>query len=97
MELHEYMIDVAFVVNPCRTIVKDAAAAAGLTLGAMLPEGLPPLYADKRSVRQILLNLLSNAIKFTPDGGGVMVEARLERAGDISLIEIGRASCRERV
>src|SRR3546814_7273307 len=33
-----------------------------------------------------LLNLLSNAIKFTPDGGGVMVEARLERAGDLSLI-----------
>src|SRR3546814_331584 len=86
MELHEEMIDVAYVVNSCRTIVKEAAAAAGLTLDAILPEGLPALYADKRSVRQILLNLLSNAIKFTPDGGGVTVEARLERAGDLSLI-----------
>jgi PAS domain S-box-containing protein len=86
MELHEETIDVAYVVNSCRTIVKEAAVNAGLTLRAQLPEGLPPLYADKRSVRQILLNLLSNAIKFTPGGGSVAVEARLEPAGDLLLI-----------
>ena len=86
MELHEEMIDLAYVVNSCRTIVKEAAANAGLALRTLLPDGLPPLHADKRSVRQILLNLLSNAIKFTPNGGGVMVEARLEPAGDLALI-----------
>ena len=86
MELHEEMIDVAYVVNSCRTIVKEAAVSAGLTLRALLPGDLPPLYADKRSVRQILLNLLSNAIKFTPSGGSVAVEARLEPAGDLSLV-----------
>jgi signal transduction histidine kinase len=86
MELHEEMIDLAYVVNSCRTIVKEAAANAGLALRTLLPDGLPPLYADKRSVRQILLNLLSNAIKFTPNGGGVMVEARVEPAGILALI-----------
>src|SRR5881392_377473 len=34
--------------------------------------------ADRGRVLQILLNLLSNAIKFTPDGGHVMLTARVE-------------------
>ncbi len=37
--------------------------------------------ADRGRVLQILLNLLSNAIKFTPDGGHVMLTARLEDGG----------------
>ncbi len=85
MELHEEMIDLGKVVQSCQTIVKEAAAHAGLALRTQLPKGLPPLFADKRSVRQILLNLLSNAIKFTPQGGRVMVEARLEANGELAL------------
>jgi PAS domain S-box-containing protein len=86
MELHEELIDVAQVVGSCRTIVKEAAANAELSLRVDVPEDLPPLYADKRSVRQILLNLLSNSIKFTPSGGRVMVGARLEPSGEFALV-----------
>ncbi len=86
MELHEEMFDIASVVEACQPIVKESAVNAGLTLRTVLPEGLPRLYADKRSTRQILLNLLSNAIKFTPSGGAVLVEARLEPDGDLALI-----------
>src|SRR3546814_12929059 len=66
MELHEEGIDIAYVVNSCRTFVKEAAANAGLTLHSVLPEGLPTLYAAKHAVRQLLPRLLSNAIQFTP-------------------------------
>ncbi|MEO3427566.1 PAS domain-containing protein [Pelagibius sp. CAU 1746] len=86
MELHEELFDVASVVQSCQTIVKESAANAGLTLRTLLPDDLPSLYADKRSVRQILLNLLSNAIKFTPRGGGVVVEARREPGGQLALV-----------
>jgi signal transduction histidine kinase len=36
--------------------------------------GVPPVMADLRSVRQILLNLLSNAVKFTPSPGSVTIK-----------------------
>ncbi len=38
------------------------------------------IVQDQAKVQQILANLLSNAVKFTPDGGRVDVEARLEPA-----------------
>ncbi len=40
-----------------------------------VPENLPPIYADRDRVRQILSNLLSNAIKYSPEGGEVVLHA----------------------
>ena len=36
---------------------------------------LPPIMADERKIKQILINLLSNAIKFTPENGRIDVSA----------------------
>ena len=38
---------------------------------------LGDIRADERKFKQIVLNLLSNAVKFTPDGGSVEVDARM--------------------
>ena len=85
MELHEELIDVSSVVHSCLAIVKESAASSCLELEVSLPEKLPKLRADKRSLRQILLNLLSNAIKFTPVGGSVRIDATLEPTGDFAM------------
>ena len=86
MELHEESIDIGSAVRSCLNIVKEAAANAGLELVAVLPGDLPLLQADKRAIRQILLNLLSNAIKFTPKGGSVHTEARMEANQEFTLL-----------
>jgi PAS domain S-box-containing protein len=52
-----------------------AARESKIEVISSLPEELPALEADVRSVRQILLNLLSNAIKFTPPDGQVEISA----------------------
>ena len=45
-----------------------------------IEDGLPPVWADRNRLTQVLLNLLSNAYKYTPDGGTITL--RVWRDGD---------------
>jgi two-component system cell cycle sensor histidine kinase PleC len=44
-----------------------------LTIEKAVEQDLPPIMADARALRQVMLNLLSNAIKFTPKGGLIKI------------------------
>ncbi len=46
---------------------------------------LPPVVADQRSIRQIVINLLSNAVKFTDAGGQVIISTALGDQGEAIL------------
>ena len=50
-----------------------------------LPKVLPPVMADARSVRQIVLNLLSNSIKFSGAGGQVIVSTAVTDRGEVAF------------
>jgi PAS domain S-box-containing protein len=63
------------------SIIKERAAANHIHLETNIAEGLGPIEADVRKVKQIVYNLLSNAVKFTNDGGHVILRAsRVPRA-----------------
>ena len=49
------------------------ASSKGIAIGVRGNAALPPVLADQRAIRQVLLNLLSNAVKFTPTGGAIEV------------------------
>ncbi|HLG80442.1 MAG TPA: PAS domain-containing sensor histidine kinase [Bradyrhizobium sp.] len=69
----------AAVINCCNLLALKARES-GVDLIANVPQDLPPLNADPRAFKQIVLNLVSNAIKFTERGGAVTVAAQVEGA-----------------
>ncbi len=75
------------IVSPgdaVRRAVEESRFIAGeksQNLKAEVPEGLPPVDADREKIEQVLLNLVTNAVKFTPVKGSVTVRAALDRTG----------------
>ncbi len=84
-ELHKENLNLPEVVRSCLRLVNDRATMGRLALKTEVPEELPPLHADARAVKQILINLLSNAVKFTPPGGEIRVTALRDVNGDFLL------------
>jgi PAS domain S-box-containing protein len=70
------------VIDPAKTIadlvqLADAKARASEVRVSIRREGvIPPLFADARKLKQIVLNLLVNAIKFSHPGGKVEIVLR---------------------
>jgi two-component system, cell cycle sensor histidine kinase PleC len=73
-DLQEEAIDLAGLADDCRHMLDIRARAKQITLGSQLERGLPRIWADERSIRQIIINLMANGIKFTPQGGEVTVK-----------------------
>lgn len=79
------------IVDECRKIVEDKARSNGISLMTEVSGDLPPLYADKRASKQILLNLLSNAVKYTPEGGNITVSAEAtDQNTSLKVIDTGK-------
>jgi cell cycle sensor histidine kinase DivJ len=67
-------IDMADLVRECCRAMAAAAQRSGIALIESIAPGLPPVTADRRACRQILLNLLLTAMKSTPPDGYVAVD-----------------------
>lgn len=79
IDLHKMFADTISVISRYPNADKR-------TISTDLPNHFPPLYADERAVRQILLNLLSNAIKFTEDGGQINLAAHKKKSDIIITV-----------
>lgn len=73
---HKDMLVLGEVLQECVRFVSQQAIDGRIDLLCEVPDALPGLYAEKRSVVQIILNLLSNALKFTSPGGSIVVAAK---------------------
>lgn len=60
------------------------AAARNVTLRVEATQATPPVLADARGLKTILVNLIQNAIAFSPEGGEVVVGLR-QRGGEIAI------------
>jgi two-component system, sensor histidine kinase LadS len=79
-------VNLADVVRQCVEIIGDTALArVRLTAG----DALPPVWADERMVRYVVLNLIDNALKYSPVSTEVSVSvharANLQGAAGVCL------------
>ena len=66
-------------------MVQPQANRNQIIVRSSLESTVPPVVADQRSVKQIVLNLLSNAIRFTHAGGQVIVSTSYTGDGAVLL------------
>ncbi|WP_424361115.1 ATP-binding protein [Methylocystis parvus] len=85
MELAFDRVDANSVIGECASIMQSQANQAKIVMRLALADRLPPIRADQRSLKQILLNLLSNAMKFNEPGGQVIVSSALTDSGYVVI------------
>jgi signal transduction histidine kinase len=83
--LEEELIDIETEIGAALRMVAPRAYDGHLELATDVERDLPPVFADRRIFKQVLLNLLSNAVKFTPAGGRIVARARREPGGGIAI------------
>lgn len=84
-ELTPVSVDLNAIVQQCIALSMPIAARERTILRTSFPPGLPSVFADERSVRQIVLNVLTNAIRFTGAGGQVIVSTATGGRGEVLL------------
>jgi PAS domain S-box-containing protein len=78
-------VDLNEIASQSMALMQPQANRERIIIRTALSNNLPPVVADARSIRQIVLNLLSNSIRFTPPGGQVIVSTTLTDDGEVHL------------
>jgi signal transduction histidine kinase len=71
----QVVLNLADILRETVALLESKAEERGLSLELELPEELPLVQADARSMEEVFTNLVSNGINYTPDGGTVTVAA----------------------
>lgn len=87
-EIRPVTFDVESVVSAQCDMARPMAEKKAIDVTFEIGPGLEAVEQDQAKVQQILANLLSNAVKFTPGGGRVEVNARLDDTTDPARPEI---------
>ena len=92
MELELSKVKIKDLLENSLVMIKEKALVHGISLNFHASgdlEGLE-IMADERRLKQVMFNLLSNAAKFTPDGGTITVEGKMEgKELNISVSDTG--------
>ena len=84
LTLHEEQVDLSILLETCLRLIRSSAEQGGIVLASTVSL-LPPLRADERRLKEIILNLLSNSVKFTSPGGRVTLSAQADASAGVLI------------
>jgi PAS domain S-box-containing protein len=85
MEMDFVAVGLNETVSEAVSLVQPQANNQRVIIRTALSNAVPPVVADLRSIKQIVLNILSNAIRFTPSGGQIVVSTAYDANGTVAL------------
>lgn len=85
MEIAPHPLDPQHTFDIALKLVGAKAREKHQQLTISVAPDVPPLYADERAIKQILINIVSNSVKFTPDGGAITVSAARSPRGEFQI------------
>ncbi|TCD14143.1 PAS domain-containing sensor histidine kinase [Oricola cellulosilytica] len=89
MTLEHEMLDLRPLIDETLLMVAIQAEEKNISVEQTIDETMR-FFADRRSIKQVLINLLSNAVKFTDEGGSIRIRAKgLSSAVQISIEDTG--------
>lgn len=81
--LTKEVVRVNEVITDCSRFIVGTARKKSIKYTVDVSSNFPPLHADKRALKQILINLLSNSVKYTPNGGQIALSAKVSNGHHI--------------
>jgi signal transduction histidine kinase len=70
-------VDVGKLIESCVEVDRYRSKSLGLTLTTEILQGLPRIEVDFEASCRVIRGLVDNAVKYTPEGGRVVVSARV--------------------
>jgi len=86
-EIHKEEVHLGALLEECTGQFSHPARDGGIDLLLDVPADLPPVSADERALKQIVLNLISNAVKFTEENGSVHLSASHKKGKTILQVQ----------
>ncbi|MCX5771444.1 MAG: ATP-binding protein [Candidatus Hydrogenedentes bacterium] len=89
MEIRGVQLKVALfnferLVREAVASIQPQALTKDLSISIFMPDDLPPVWADRGKIAQVMGILLSNAVKFSHEGGVIQVQA-IERPDGLGI------------
>ncbi len=81
-------VEAGVVIEGVVKLFASMAKERGISLDSEMDENFPKLKTDAMRLNQILINLVSNAIKYTPRGGKVGINGRVDAENGAMILVV---------